>query len=248
ERTSSPPRRPHLPGPGPAPGRRPARPPLRRRAGRRAARRPRRPPRRPLRRPGPPRRRLLDRHRAQHGGHQAGGPAAVRAAQLAGRAGARQLGPVHRPGPQRDRRRPGAGPGHRARADPARPHPARAAARRRQRRHPGRGAAGRDRRGPAGRPGRPGHRRRWRRWRHRGRGAGRAPAVLRGVAQAARAHPARSAAAGPQLHRHRARPAGPAARREHARYCAGRRRHHPGPLGGAGPGGAGRDPPRPDRL
>ena len=63
--------------------RRPAGPGRRRRARRRRAGRDRRPPHRPLRRPGPPRRGVVDRHRAQHGGHQAGGPEAVRARRSA---------------------------------------------------------------------------------------------------------------------------------------------------------------------
>ena len=50
----------------------------RRRHRRRPPRRRRRPPHRPLRRPGPPLRRLLDRHRPQHGRHQAGRPEALR--------------------------------------------------------------------------------------------------------------------------------------------------------------------------
>ena len=45
----------------------------------RAPRRGRRPPDRPLRRPGPPVGRVVDRHRPQHGGHQAGRAEAVRA-------------------------------------------------------------------------------------------------------------------------------------------------------------------------
>ena len=54
------------------------RPARRRGPGRRAPRRGRRPPDRPLRRPGAPLRRLLDRHRQEHGRHQAGRPEAVR--------------------------------------------------------------------------------------------------------------------------------------------------------------------------
>ena len=100
----------------PRPSRR-ARPAERRRARRRAPRRRRRSPRRALRRPGPSLGCVVERHRAQHGRHEAGGAAAVRGQGPERPGDARPdagLRPLHAAGPQRGGRRPRRGPGGRA--------------------------------------------------------------------------------------------------------------------------------------
>ena len=89
--------------------------------GRRPSRRAGRSPDRALRRPGPPVRRLLDRHRPEHGCHQAGSPETLHPQGPRRRVGPEReagLQPLHPPGEERPHRRPQRGPRRRARSDP----------------------------------------------------------------------------------------------------------------------------------
>ena len=113
-----------------------------------APRRRGRPPHRPLRRPGPPLRRLLDRHRPQHGRHQAGRPEALRPQGRGGRRRPRPepgLRPLHPARPQRRRGRAERGPRRRQHRDPHRAPGARPARRARGPRGAGDHRAGRRR-------------------------------------------------------------------------------------------------------
>ncbi len=139
----------------------------------------------------------MDRHRAQHGGDQAGGPEAVRA-----QGGAAGLPAVHPARPQRRRVGPERGPDRGQRRDPAgAPDPGAAGRAGGPRRPSTRDAGCHGGGASAGGDGRAAPARR--------RGA-RADPVRRRGQEGARAHVSRGVAAGTRLRRHRARAARPA--------------------------------------